>query len=187
MASASGIIWSLGGIMALSTSYWPADCSHQVVDLSVGDALRGAAAEAPHTTALVEGVAMARHFRVIPVLVGQARMPGAEELPGSLAKLPRLQALKLGPSYLESDTAPLLRTLDGVLADAQIRREHVTGEDTTARPENTCRNMPSQRHGSNRRPATRSSNGLTSRRHLAWKLRHSGKPGSRQLSNTGGG
>jgi len=43
--------------MTLSTSYWPADFSQPVVDLTVGDALRGAAAEAPSTTALVEGVA----------------------------------------------------------------------------------------------------------------------------------
>jgi fatty-acyl-CoA synthase len=42
--------------MTLSTSYWPADFSQPVVDLTVGDALRGAAAEAPSTTALVEGV-----------------------------------------------------------------------------------------------------------------------------------
>jgi fatty-acyl-CoA synthase len=42
--------------MTLSTSYWPADFSQPVVDLTVGDALRGAAAEAPYTTALVEGV-----------------------------------------------------------------------------------------------------------------------------------
>src|SRR5438552_16622969 len=42
----SGITWSLGGVMTLSTSYWPADFSQPVVDLTVGDALRGAAAQA---------------------------------------------------------------------------------------------------------------------------------------------
>jgi acyl-CoA synthetase (AMP-forming)/AMP-acid ligase II len=41
--------------MTLSTSYWPAGFSQPVVDLTVGDALRGAAAEAPDATALVEG------------------------------------------------------------------------------------------------------------------------------------
>jgi hypothetical protein len=40
--------------MTLSTSYCPADRSQPVLDLAVGDALRDAAAEAPHTTALVE-------------------------------------------------------------------------------------------------------------------------------------
>jgi acyl-CoA synthetase (AMP-forming)/AMP-acid ligase II len=40
---------------ALSISYWAADGSQPVLDLTVGDALREAAATAPHTTALVEG------------------------------------------------------------------------------------------------------------------------------------
>ena len=43
--------------MSLSTSYWAADHSQPVLDLTVGEALREAAAEAPHTTALVEGAA----------------------------------------------------------------------------------------------------------------------------------
>jgi fatty-acyl-CoA synthase len=42
--------------MTLSTSYWPADGSQPILDLTVGDALREAAAEAPHAIALVEGV-----------------------------------------------------------------------------------------------------------------------------------
>ncbi len=41
--------------MTLSASYWAADRSQPVLDLTVGDALRDAAAEAPYTTALVEG------------------------------------------------------------------------------------------------------------------------------------
>ena len=41
--------------MTLSTSYWPADRSQPVLDLTVGDALRDAAAQAPHAIALVEG------------------------------------------------------------------------------------------------------------------------------------
>jgi fatty-acyl-CoA synthase len=41
--------------MTVSTSYWPADRSQPVLDLTVGDALREAAAAAPRTTALVQG------------------------------------------------------------------------------------------------------------------------------------
>ena len=41
--------------MTLSTSYWPADRPQPVLDLTVGDALRDAAAQAPRTTALVQG------------------------------------------------------------------------------------------------------------------------------------
>jgi acyl-CoA synthetase (AMP-forming)/AMP-acid ligase II len=44
-----------GGIMTLSTSYWPADRSQPVLELTVGDALRDAAAQMPRTTALVQG------------------------------------------------------------------------------------------------------------------------------------
>ena len=44
-----------GGIMTLLTSYWPADRSQPVLDLTVGDALRDAAAQEPRTTALVQG------------------------------------------------------------------------------------------------------------------------------------
>jgi len=39
---------------ALQTSYWPADTSRPVLELTTGDALRQAAAEAPNSTALVE-------------------------------------------------------------------------------------------------------------------------------------
>ena len=42
--------------MTLSASYWAADRSQPVLGLTVGDALRDAAAQAPDTTALVAGV-----------------------------------------------------------------------------------------------------------------------------------
>ena len=41
--------------MALSPSYWAADRLQPVLGLTVGDALRDAAAARPRTTALVEG------------------------------------------------------------------------------------------------------------------------------------
>ena len=41
--------------MTLSASYWAADRSQPVLGLTVGDALRDAAAQAPDTTALVAG------------------------------------------------------------------------------------------------------------------------------------
>jgi len=74
--------------------------------------------------------ALASDVRVIPILVKGARMPRADELPASLAKLARLQALELSPSWFESETTTLLRTLDGALADAQIPREYVARENT---------------------------------------------------------
>ncbi len=59
--------------------------------------------------------------RVIPVLVDQARMPSAAELPTSLEKLARRQAVELSPHRFNSDVDRLLRRLD-------------TLSGTTARP-----------------------------------------------------
>ena len=39
----------------LTTSYWPADTSEPVLETTVGDVLREAAAQAPDVIALVEG------------------------------------------------------------------------------------------------------------------------------------
>jgi len=56
--------------------------------------------------------ALTRNVRVIPILVDEARMPRADELPASLAKLARRQALELNPGRFEADTRRLLRVLD---------------------------------------------------------------------------
>jgi hypothetical protein len=65
--------------------------------------------------------ALARDVRVIPILVDKARMPTAEELPGSLAKLVRRQALELSPSRFDSDLGRLLRVLDRTLTEVQAQ------------------------------------------------------------------
>ena len=56
--------------------------------------------------------ALTRGVRVIPVLVEGARMPRADELPASLAKLTRRQALELSPSRFDFDTQRLFDVLD---------------------------------------------------------------------------
>jgi hypothetical protein len=60
--------------------------------------------------------ALARNVRVIPILVGDATMPHAEELPQSLVRLVRRQALELSPVHFDFDTGRLLKVLDGTLA-----------------------------------------------------------------------
>jgi len=67
--------------------------------------------------------ALERGVRVIPVLLGNASMPRAEQLPVSLAKLTRRQALELSPNRFESAAGLLLRVLDRTLAEAQAQRE----------------------------------------------------------------
>jgi tetratricopeptide (TPR) repeat protein len=65
--------------------------------------------------------ALTRNVRVIPILVAGARMPRSDQLPPSLAKLARRQALELSPSHFESDTSRLHKVLDTTLAEVHAR------------------------------------------------------------------
>jgi len=80
--------------------------------------------------------ALARKIRVIPILVDGAAMPDVDELPPSLARLARRQALDLSPSRFEFDTNRLLRVLDKTLADVHTadRRPSVPSETQTSDP-----------------------------------------------------
>ena len=71
--------------------------------------------------------ALVRDVRVIPVLVDEASMPRAEDLPSSLATLVRRQALELSPSRFDFDTGRLLRVLDRTVAE-------VRGENAATAP-----------------------------------------------------
>jgi hypothetical protein len=63
--------------------------------------------------------ALERGVRVIPVLVDGARMPRADQLPGSLAKLARRQALKLSHDHFGSDVQRLLPALRRAISAAR--------------------------------------------------------------------
>jgi hypothetical protein len=52
--------------------------------------------------------------QVIPVLVGGAKMPGAEALPEPLQPLCRLQAVRIGSESFNSDTQRLVRFLQSM-------------------------------------------------------------------------
>lgn len=67
--------------------------------------------------------ALTRKVRVIPILVDGARMPRAEELPDSLARLVRRQSLELSPSRFEFDTSRLLKVLGWTLAEARTAHD----------------------------------------------------------------
>ena len=67
--------------------------------------------------------ALERKVRIIPILVGRATMPEAQELPASLAKLARRQALELNPNRFEVDTRRLIRVVEKTLAEEEARRQ----------------------------------------------------------------
>jgi hypothetical protein len=64
--------------------------------------------------------ALARNIRVIPILVDGASLPSTDELPDSLVKLVRRQALELSPARFDFDTGRLLRVLDRTLAEVRV-------------------------------------------------------------------
>jgi hypothetical protein len=63
--------------------------------------------------------ALSRSVRVIPILVDGAAMPKADELPDSLKKLVRRQALELTPSRFEFDTNRLVKVLGRTLTGGE--------------------------------------------------------------------
>jgi hypothetical protein len=67
--------------------------------------------------------ALTRKVRVIPILVDGASMPRADELPDSLVRLVRRQALELSPSRFEFDTSRLLKVLDWTLAEVRTAQD----------------------------------------------------------------
>ena len=66
--------------------------------------------------------ALTRKVRVIPILVGGATMPRADELPPSLAELVFRTALELSPARFDYDTSRLIKVLDRTFAEARIAR-----------------------------------------------------------------
>jgi hypothetical protein len=91
--------------------------------LTIADGQGPARLEDPEDFVRLElEAALTRNVRVIPILVAGARMPRPDQLPPSLAKLARRQALELSPSRFESDTGRLLKVLERTLADVNARR-----------------------------------------------------------------
>ena len=78
--------------------------------------------------------ALARNVRVIPILVEGARMPHAEELPDSLAKLARRQALELSPARFDGDTRRLMDVLDRSITEIRAQSTAVDGPASDPAP-----------------------------------------------------
>ena len=78
--------------------------------------------------------ALARDIRVIPILVGGARMPHADQLPPSLVNLVHRNALELSPSRFRSDTDRLLKTLKRTLTEGRTGDDQADEQRTTETP-----------------------------------------------------
>ncbi|MBA4214151.1 MAG: hypothetical protein C0449_13830 [Polaromonas sp.] len=92
--------------------------------LSTTDAAGRRRLDDPHDFVRLEtSVALEREIRVVPVLVGGALMPRAEELPPELKSLARRQAIEISHKQWEASTQELIRALNTMLgqrADAVI-------------------------------------------------------------------
>ena len=75
--------------------------------------------------------ALTRKIRVIPILVDEARMPGADELPPTLAPLARRNAVEINP--LTFDTKRLISTVQKTLTALKISDPARVGSALTAR------------------------------------------------------
>ncbi|QHE88877.1 toll/interleukin-1 receptor domain-containing protein [Hydrogenophaga sp. BPS33] len=78
--------------------------------------------EDPHDFIRLETVtALQRGIRVVPVLVGGALMPRAEDLPQDLKPLARRQAIEVSHKQWDATTAELIQALEGMLAPGTAR------------------------------------------------------------------
>ncbi len=79
--------------------------------------------------------ALTRNVRVIPILVDGASMPRADQLPDSLARLVRRQALELSPARFDFDTNRLLKVLDTTLAEVRTAQAGAAEPGTYGGPD----------------------------------------------------
>lgn len=76
---------------------------------------------------------LAQGKRVIPVLVNDAKMPRASELPQDLVALVRRQAVRIVHDRFRDDAERLARILEKALADAEARRNAAEEEERRRR------------------------------------------------------
>ncbi len=87
--------------------------------LTIQDAAGRRRLDDPHDFIRLEtATALKRGIRVVPVLVGGALMPRAEELPDELKPLARRQAIEISHKQWDATTDELIRALEGMLSDS---------------------------------------------------------------------
>lgn len=84
---------------------------------------------------LETSAALKRDIRVVPVLVGGAAMPRAEELPAELQALTRRQAVEVHHKQWDASTQELIRTLERILGTAAgVSDARMTSSSSTSTP-----------------------------------------------------
>jgi hypothetical protein len=91
--------------------------------------------------------ALTRNVRVIPILVDGARIPRADEVPPSLVKLVRRQALELSPSRFDFDTSRLLKVLDSTLGDVRTAPDDAPSKTAETKAQDRNRKEPQKAAG----------------------------------------
>lgn len=103
--------------------------------LSTPDAAGRRRLDDPHDFIRLETVtALTRGIRVVPVLVGGALMPRAEELPDDLKPLARRQAIEISHKQWEATTDELIHALEGMLGTGAGCTTPVAGEASSPAP-----------------------------------------------------
>ena len=85
--------------------------------------------------------ALKRKIRVIPILVDDARMPRADELPATLAPLVRRNAVEINP--VTFDTKRLITTVQKTLAEEHARQQ--AAEPARQQAEEQARQRPEEK------------------------------------------
>ena len=71
--------------------------------------------------------ALERNIRVIPVLVGGAMMPKAEDLPGPLVKLARRHAMEISDNRFHADMDTLIQSLEDIVPPVPNAKDNKPG------------------------------------------------------------
>jgi hypothetical protein len=83
--------------------------------------------------------ALSRDVLVIPILIDAAVMPTPGELPSSMSRLVRRQALELSPTRFDFDTGRLLKALDTSLREARAAQPTTGGAEGSRAAEPSAR------------------------------------------------
>lgn len=109
-----------------------AEASHAFV--LIGSAWRGPEAAAAHSRILADNdvvrlevrTALASRVRLVPILIDEARMPAAHELPEDLRSLAKINAFSLRSAHFERDMDDLLESLLGRGRASRWRKARLT-------------------------------------------------------------